>query len=436
MNLYESQKNARKFRRWIVQGLSAVVFFALTIGIIYGLRPLLMPFIMGAFLAYLFKPLAKKFQMTHWTGYIKLFAFLGGAGVVLYGLTTMVANSLPSESEAIVLKVRLQYRINDRFVHWMGLQNNEKGNFIYQSFGSEIEPLKQQLNHILDLNEAEQKTFFSHLDLLKKNNPEEAVKYSTFFNQNQSSAISDNLKADAEPTALETDSHLAGQLTTPAKSKKSSGFLGQMLKSAAHWIIFPLIFIFMLLDNGQILHFFMRLVPNRYFELTYSVVQSADEALGKYIRGTLIECALVGLSLTIGFYLCGFDFQISFLIGAIGGLTNAIPFVGTAIACVLSAAYALIAENIHPVLPFVTLDNLMLVMIGVVIIVHLLDNAIFQPMVVGKLVNLHPIVVIMGVFGGSLMFGFAGLIFAIPAIVISQVVVKTFFTGMHRYKII
>lgn len=432
MSLYETQNNARKFRRWIVHGLSTVAFFALAIGIIYGLRPLLMPFIMGTFLAYLFKPLAKKFQMTHWTGYIKLFAFLGGAGFLLYSLTTMVAKSLPSESEAIVLKVRLQNRINDRFVSWMGLQNNEKGNFIYQSVGTEIEPLKQQLNHILDLNEVEQKTFLAHLDLLKKSNPEEAVKYSTFFNQNQSSAIIDNSKAHPEPAALETESNLAAS----AKSKKSSGFLGQLLKSAAHWIIFPLIFVFMLLDSGQILHFFMRLVPNRYFELTYSVVQNADEALGKYIRGTLIECALVGLSLTIGFYLCGFDFQIAFLIGAIGGLTNAIPFVGTAIACVLSGAYALIAENIHPVLPFVTLDNLVLVMIGVVIIVHLLDNAIFQPMVVGKLVNLHPIVVIMGVFGGSLMFGFAGLIFAIPTIVISQVVVKTFFTGMHRYKII
>jgi len=100
-------------------------------------------------------------------------------------------------------------------------------------------------------------------------------------------------------------------------------------------------------------------------------------------------------------------------------LTNAIPFLGTAIACVLSAGYSLIAENIQPIVPFVNTDNLMLVSIGVVMLVHLLDNAIFQPLVVGKAVNLHPLVVILGVFGGSMMFGFAGLIFAIPSIIIN-----------------
>ena len=78
----------------------------------------------------------------------------------------------------------------------------------------------------------------------------------------------------------------------------------------------------------------------------------------------------------------------------------------------------------------------MLAVVAVVMLVHLLDNAIFQPLVVGKAVNLHPLVVILGVFGCSMMFGFAGLIFAIPTIVIVTTVVKTFFTGLERYKII
>jgi predicted PurR-regulated permease PerM len=69
-------------------------------------------------------------------------------------------------------------------------------------------------------------------------------------------------------------------------------------------------------------------------------------------------------------------------------------------------------------------------------VAHLLDNAIFQPLVVGSAVNLHPLVVILGVFGGSLMFGFAGLIFAIPTIVVLKVVTETFFTGLKDYRII
>jgi predicted PurR-regulated permease PerM len=180
----------------------------------------------------------------------------------------------------------------------------------------------------------------------------------------------------------------------------------------------------------------MGLIPNRYFELTHTVVEHVDEALGKYIRGTMLECLLVGLTLIIGFYLCGIEFKIAFMIGAIGGLTNAIPFVGTFIACIIGAVYSLIAENIDPLLPFVNENNLMIAVIAVVMIAHLLDNAIFQPLVVGSAVNLHPLVVILGVFGGSLMFGFAGLIFAIPTIVVLKVVTETFFTGLKDYRII
>jgi len=130
------------------------------------------------------------------------------------------------------------------------------------------------------------------------------------------------------------------------------------------------------------------------------------------------------------------EFKIAFLIGAIGGLTNAIPFVGTFIACLIGAAYSLIAEHVDSFLPFINENNLMIAVVGVVIIAHLLDNAIYQPLVVGSAVNIHPLVVILGVFGGSMMFGFAGLIFAIPSIVILKVVTETFFTGLKEYRII
>lgn len=205
---------------------------------------------------------------------------------------------------------------------------------------------------------------------------------------------------------------------------------------ATTWLIFPLAFMFILLDKGQIIHFFMRTVPNRYFELAYTVVENVDEALGRYIRGTIIECLLVGLTLIIGFYLSGMDFKIALVIGLVGGITNAIPFVGTFIACIVGAAYSLIAEDIHPLLPFINHDSLLLAVLAVVMITHLLDNAIYQPLVVGSAVDIHPLAVVLGVFGGSMMFGFAGLIFAIPSIVVIKVVTETLFSGLKDYRII
>ncbi len=422
MSYLQEQSESRKLRRWFVYGITTFIFIAGTIGLIYGLKPLMLPFIMGAFFAYLFKPLAKSFQTTHWTQYIRLGVLMGVTAFSLYGASVFISKSLPTEAEKVVLKVRLQFRLHERYQSWMGLDQNQKGNFLYENLGQDLEPLKSQISHYLDLNEKEQTLLLGHL---KRLSTSESEKYLKYYNENSKNQNLELVKAAPSEVGVATNG-----------AKKSSGFLAGILKSATSWIIFPLVFIFILLDNGQILQFFMRLVPNRYFELAYSVVGNVDEALGKYIRGTLIECALVGVSLVVGFYLCGFELQVSILIGIIGGLTNAIPFVGTAIACVLSAAYALIAENINPLIPFVNLNNLMLVAIGVVMVVHLLDNAIFQPLVVGKLVNLHPLVVVLGVFGGSMMFGFAGLILAIPTIVILLVVTKTFFTGLQRYKII
>ncbi len=409
------QSQGRKIRRWFVYSISTVLVLASIGGVLYGLHALILPFIMGAFLAYLFKPLTKSFQSQHWTKYLHLSIFLLGTGAVLYGLSLLVIKSLPNEQEKVALKVRLQYRINERYRSLLGLEKNEKGNYFYENFGHEIEPIRSQVMHYLTLSENESLLFVGS---------EKNEVYLRYHDENlKENRVLRETVPEHQDVTLET-------------IKKPTGFLSMIMKTASSWIIFPLVFIFFLLDKGEILHFVMRLVPNRYFELAYSVVGNVDEALGRYIRGTLVECALVGLSLTLGFFVCGFDFQVAFLIGVIGGLTNAIPFLGNAIACLLGAGYSLIVENIHPWLPFVTPHNLSLVAISVVMLVHFLDNAVFQPLVVGKAVNLHPLVVILGVFGGSMMFGFAGLIFAIPTIVIATTVIKTVFTGLERYKII
>ena len=110
----------------------------------------------------------------------------------------------------------------------------------------------------------------------------------------------------------------------------------------------PLIFIFLGFDNGQIRRFFIGLVPNRYFELSLTVLDRLDDAIGKYLRGTLTECFLVGLMLTVGLILLGLPTEIAVTIGVVSGLLNAIPFLGTVIALVIGLGYALVAENVEP----------------------------------------------------------------------------------------
>ena len=107
------------------------------------------------------------------------------------------------------------------------------------------------------------------------------------------------------------------------------------------WMLAPLIFVFLGFDNGQIRRFFISLVPNRYFELSLTVLDRLDDAIGRYLRGTLMECFLVGLTLIVGLILLGIPMGIAVAIGVVSGLLNAIPFLGTAIALVIGVGYAL-----------------------------------------------------------------------------------------------
>jgi predicted PurR-regulated permease PerM len=198
----------------------------------------------------------------------------------------------------------------------------------------------------------------------------------------------------------------------------------------------PLIFVFLGFDNGQIRRFFISLVPNRYFELSLTVLDRLDAAIGRYLRGTLMECFLVGLTLILGLVLLGIPTGIAVAIGVVSGLLNAIPFLGTAIALVIGVGYALIAENITPLIPGLHPNDLALYVVILVIIVHVLEDVVFQPFVLGSAANVHPLVVIIAIIGGSLIMGLWGVLFAIPAVVVIKTAVATFFKELKAYRII
>jgi predicted PurR-regulated permease PerM len=198
----------------------------------------------------------------------------------------------------------------------------------------------------------------------------------------------------------------------------------------------PLIFIFLGFDHGQIRRFFISLVPNRYFELSLTVLDRLDNAIGRYLRGTLLECFLVGLTLVLGLILLGIPIGIAVAIGVVSGLLGAIPFLGPVIALVIALGYALIAENIRPLIPGLNPNDLALYVIILAVLTHVLDNLIFQPFVLGSAVNVHPLVVIVAVISGSLIMGLWGMLFAIPTVVVVKTAVSTFFKGLKDYRII
>jgi predicted PurR-regulated permease PerM len=84
-------------------------------------------------------------------------------------------------------------------------------------------------------------------------------------------------------------------------------------------------------------------------------------------------------------------------------------------------AYALLAEDIHPLIPLVTAETLAIWVVAAVVLAELLKNALYEPIVLGGTVQLHPLAVVADVVGGAMLFGPAGMFLAIPTITIVKV---------------
>ena len=209
--------------------------------------------------------------------------------------------------------------------------------------------------------------------------------------------------------------------------------LGHILST---WIIAPPIFLFLLWDTGEIKRGVLRAVPNRLFEPALTVLADLDRALGDYMRGIFLECALLGLTVTLLLPFVGVSPRWAIAIGIFAGATNMIPYLGSAVALMGGLAYAVLAEEIHPLLPMVNTENIAIWIIAAVGLAELLKNVFYDPLVLGGAVKLHPLVVVIGVVGGGILFDLAGMLLAIPVITIFKVFVSSTARQLKAYGLI
>lgn len=350
-----------------------VIGVLLTTFLIWSLREMILPVTLGILLAYLFQPLVKLVKVRFFPYTLRVFIVFFVISFALFLGVQKIRESIPDEKGKAEMILQMKKKLNDQYRRTMEL-NSGSGNLLYRLFGKELDPLVKNMDHVLSVDSKR----FSTTDL----------------------------------------------------------DIGNLLHTLSLWMLTPLVFLFLLFDQGQILRFLIGLVPNRYFELSLTIVDEVDQAIGRYLRGTMLECALVGLTMAVGFYLVGFEWRAAVLIGAASGFANAIPFLGTVIGLFMGLSYALIAPSLNPWIPGLSSDHVFLAVAVVVAIVHILDNAIYAPVVLAKAVSLHPLVVVLGVVGASMIFGFAGMLLAVPAIVVAKVTLETLFQGLRAYNII
>jgi predicted PurR-regulated permease PerM len=424
---FEQIARERKIRRTIFYLTFAALTLLVAGFLIWKLSSLILPIIVGALLAFVFRPVKERFNIRWLPHEVQVLCSFAAIGLVLFFAFNTLRKHIPDEEQKLEFKVRLNYTLNEKYRQLVAKPAAEKSNAIAPLIEKELGPLMDKFNKAIELNPEERDLFLKYAAGYN-GKPAVDPKFVDYFRSNQRTE-----KYVIPEKAPDSASPPVAPAPTPAPAAAEGTSLENKLSA---WMLAPLIFIFLGFDNGQIRRFFIGLVPNRYFELSLTVVDRLDEAIGKYLRGTLTECFLVGLTLTLGLILLGIPLGIAVAIGVVAGLLNAIPFVGTALALVVGVGYALIAENVRPLIPGLNPNDLALYVVILVVVTHVLDDLVFQPFVLGSAVNVHPLVVVIAIIGGSLLMGLWGMLFAIPAVVVVKTAVATFFKELKAYRII
>lgn len=186
-------------------------------------------------------------------------------------------------------------------------------------------------------------------------------------------------------------------------------------------VITPVVAFYLLLDWNSVVASFDDLIPIRQRETVENLVREIDRALAGYLRGQLTVCVILGVYYAIGLTLAGLNFGI--LIGAISGFLTFIPYVGSLTALVVSLCVAL--AQFYPDWTHI------LIIVGIVLVGQFLEGNVLSPKLVGESVGLHPVWLIFALLACGYLFGFVGLLLAVPLAAAAGVLTRF---ALRRYR--
>jgi len=196
----------------------------------------------------------------------------------------------------------------------------------------------------------------------------------------------------------------------------------QLIGIAIASILIPFITYFLLKDFKKFRNNMMNWLPNKHFELGWLIYQRVTHQLEVYTRGVLLQSFIMSCVSAIGFSLIGLDIPI--LMGVLTGMLNLIPYIGPLISIIFSL---LIALGMTPFDP-----SMLYLVVIVIVVAQLVDNIFVIPYFIANAVDLHPIMVILGVIIFGNLFGMVGIILAIPAIAAAKILFNNLYRNIQN----
>jgi len=221
-------------------------------------------------------------------------------------------------------------------------------------------------------------------------------------------------------TAIKEHMASIGGVATAVLGKVSRSGLG-IAMWLTNLVLIPVVAFYLLRDWDRLVAAIDRLLPRSIQPTIAHLARESDAVLGAFVRGQLLVMLALGvyyggtLSLVAGL-------SVGVLIGMIAGLLSFVPYLGfiTGFGAAIIAALVQYGDWTH-----------VLIVCGVFIVGQLLEGYVLVPKLVGEKIGLHPVAVIFAVLAGGELFGFIGVLLALPAASVVMVLLRYL---MERYR--
>ncbi len=205
---------------------------------------------------------------------------------------------------------------------------------------------------------------------------------------------------------------------------KAGGFADIVLKELVHsgfkvleWmlnlILIPVVMFYLLCDWDKFLAGIRSLIPRNIEPTVVRLVTECDTVLSAFFRGQLLVMLVLGLIYSVGLALVGL--QISFIVGLVAGLFSIVPYLGFIVGVTVASIASYVQDG--------SLMSVGLVWL-VFIVGHVIEHMVLTPKLVGDRIGLHPVAVIFAILAGGCLFGFPGILLALPVAAVIMVWIR------------
>ncbi len=189
-------------------------------------------------------------------------------------------------------------------------------------------------------------------------------------------------------------------------------------------LVVPFAAFFFLKDGSKIRRDLLLLIPNKYFETSLTLIDKIEKRLGLYFRSVLLQSLLVAASSWATLSVAGLDNSLS--VGIAVGLANTIPYFGPIIGYILSIIISIIETGDF---------SLVLVCMIAILIVQMLDNIVFQPLLFSRSADMHPVAILFIILIGAEVAGILGMLVAIPLATVIRITIIQISWSFNNYQV-